>query len=102
LSRPAGRCGTASPTQRARAAPLGARAAGRAAPLTWIYVGCAQRPLDARPLGSCSLLLPATLASGTYEFRLFSQDTYQRLAASPSLQVASTISLIESPRQPSS
>ena len=54
--------------------------------ITWLYVGCAQVPLDARPLGSCNVLLPATLDAGNYEFRLFSANSYQRLA-SASLRV---------------
>jgi uncharacterized protein YkwD len=49
--------------------------------LTWLYVGCAQVPLDARPLGSCNVLLPAALEAGSYEFRLFSANSYQRLAS---------------------
>jgi Cysteine-rich secretory protein family len=51
------------------------------APITWLYVGCAQLPLDARPLGSCNMLLPATLEAGSYELRLFSANSYQRLAS---------------------
>jgi hypothetical protein len=47
---------------------------------TWLYIGCAQVPLDARPLGSCNVRLPATLAPGSDEFRLFSANSYQRLA----------------------
>jgi hypothetical protein len=54
--------------------------------LTWLYVGCAQVPLDARPLGSCNVWLPATLAPGSYELRLFSANSYRRLA-SASLRV---------------
>jgi hypothetical protein len=54
--------------------------------LTWLYVGCVQVPLDARPLGSCNVLLPATLDAGSYEFRLFRANSYQRLA-SASLRV---------------
>jgi hypothetical protein len=57
------------------------------APIAWQYVGCAQVPLDARALGSCNVLLPAGLAAGSYEFRLFAADGYTRLAASPALQI---------------
>lgn len=45
----------------------------------WLYVGCAQVPLDARALGSCNLQLPSTVAAGTYEFRLFGSNGYARL-----------------------
>jgi len=48
------------------------------APLAWQYVGCAQVPLDARPIGSCNVLLPST--PGDYEIRLFGENAYQRLA----------------------
>jgi hypothetical protein len=58
-----------------------------AAQIDWLYIGCAQIPLDARPLGSCNFLLPATLAAGTYEFRLLADNGYRRLAASSPLPV---------------
>ncbi len=51
------------------------------APILWQYVGCEQVPLDARPLGSCNILLPGTLVHGAYEFRLFSANGYARLVS---------------------
>jgi uncharacterized protein YkwD len=59
------------------------------APIDWTYVGCARNPLDARPLGSCNLLLPKTIAAGMYQFRLFSQNGYLRLAVSTPIDVRS-------------
>ena len=58
-----------------------------AAQVDWLYVGCAQIPLDARALGSCNLLLPTTLAAGVYDLRLFADNTYRRLAVTPPLRL---------------
>jgi hypothetical protein len=57
------------------------------APISWQYVGCAEVPLDARPLGSCNVQLPKNAAAGAYEFRLFSEDSYTVLATSSPLRV---------------
>ena len=56
--------------------------------VTWQYVGCSQTPLDARPLGSCNLLLPQRLAAATYEVRLFSADSYRALAPPLAVRVS--------------
>ena len=58
-----------------------------ASPLLWQYAGCAQVPLDARPLGSCNVLIPTDFVVGTYEFRLFGANGYQRLAVSASVRI---------------
>jgi hypothetical protein len=50
--------------------------------LGWLYVNCTQVPSTARTSGSCSITLPR-LAAGSYSLRLFSNDSYQRLASSP-------------------
>jgi uncharacterized protein YodC (DUF2158 family) len=50
--------------------------------LSWMYVNCTQGPSTARTSGSCSMTLPR-LAAGSYSLRLFSNDSYQRLASSP-------------------
>ena len=55
--------------------------------ISWLYVGCAQMPLDARPIGSCNMWLPTTLAPGMYEFRLLSANGYRRLAATPAFRL---------------
>ena len=50
--------------------------------LGWLYVNCTQVPSTPRTSGSCSITLPR-LAAGSYSLRLFSNDSYQRLASSP-------------------
>jgi hypothetical protein len=59
-----------------------------AAYVAWVYVGCAQVPLDARALGSCNVLLPTTLTAGSYEVRLFAANGYRRLGVSPPIRLA--------------
>jgi cysteine-rich secretory family protein len=59
-----------------------------AAPISWLYVGCTLTPLDARPLGACNMYLPMSLAPATYEFRLFRENGYQRLAVSAPVHVS--------------
>src|SRR5262245_7649307 len=56
--------------------------------ISWMYVSCTQTASNALASGSCSYTLPATLASGNYELRLFSNDGYTRLATSKSFSVA--------------
>jgi hypothetical protein len=60
---------------------------GDSAYLNWSYVGCATVPLDARPMGSCNLILPRTLPRGTYEFRIFRDNAFNRLRTSPPVLV---------------
>jgi galactose oxidase-like protein/PKD domain-containing protein len=55
--------------------------------LTWLYVGCAQSTSVARASGSCSLTIPASVAAGTYELRLFAANGFTRLAKSPTFTV---------------
>jgi hypothetical protein len=54
---------------------------------TWIYVSCSQAPSVAKASGSCALTVPATLAGGAYELRLFANNGYTRLATSNALTV---------------
>ena len=49
-----------------------------------MYVSCTKTASNALASGSCSYTLPATLAAGNYELRLFSNDGYTRLATSKS------------------
>jgi hypothetical protein len=56
--------------------------------ISWMYVSCTKTASNALASGSCSYTLPATLASGNYELRLFSNDGYTRLATSKSFSVA--------------
>jgi hypothetical protein len=53
----------------------------------WMYVSCSQTPGTARASGSCSFPIPGTLAAGSYELRLFANDSYTRLATSSALTV---------------
>jgi cysteine-rich secretory family protein len=55
--------------------------------IAWQYVGCAEVPLDARPLGSCNVVIPPGLASGGYEFRIFRSNTYQPLTTPVPMQI---------------
>lgn len=55
--------------------------------IDWMYVSCPQTPKDALASGSCPFTIPSTLGEGTYEFRLFSDDSWNRLAVSRSIQV---------------
>ena len=56
--------------------------------ISWMYVSCTKTASNALASGSCSYTLPATLAVGNYELRLFSNDSYTRLATSSSFSVA--------------
>ena len=56
--------------------------------LNWTYVSCTQTAGAAKAAGSCSLTVPPSTASGTYELRLFANNTYTRLATSTSITVA--------------
>jgi len=55
--------------------------------IDWIYVSCSKTPTTARTAGSCPLVLPASLASGSYELRLFANNGYTRLATSAAFTV---------------
>lgn len=60
--------------------------AGNGSYLSWTYVSCSQAPSVARPSGSCVYGLPAS--PGTYEFRLFSNDGFSRLATSAPVTIS--------------
>jgi hypothetical protein len=53
----------------------------------WIYVSCAQTPGTPRASGSCPLVVPPSLAPGTYELRLMANDGFTTLAQSGSFVV---------------
>jgi C1A family cysteine protease len=67
--------------------------------LDWIYdSSCTQTPGTEKASGSCQFTIPADLSPGTYEFRLFADDGYSRLAVSNALTVTSvTTSLTVTP-----
>ncbi len=50
--------------------------------LDWMYVSCSKTPSTARASGSCGFVLPANLTQGTYELRLFSNNSFSRLGTS--------------------
>lgn len=56
-------------------------------PWVWVYVGCAQTVLDARALGSCTIVVPKLAGPGAYEVRLFRDNGYTRVATSSTLTV---------------
>ena len=56
--------------------------------LTWIYVSCTQTPGASFAAGSCPFRIP-NVAPGTYELRLFSNDTHTVLATSNAFAVTS-------------
>jgi Domain of Unknown Function (DUF1080) len=58
--------------------------------ISWIYVSCSKKAGTARASGSCSYTLPATLAAGNYELRLFANDGFTRLATSNPLTVSTS------------
>jgi hypothetical protein len=81
--------GTETVTWRGIAAPtptdwIGLYAPGTAntAYVAWMYVSCFQTPGAAKAAGSCPFPVPSGLAPGSYEFRLFTSDTWTRLATS--------------------
>ncbi|HEY3080281.1 MAG TPA: hypothetical protein VGM69_10275, partial [Chloroflexota bacterium] len=45
----------------------------------WLYVSCGPMPVAPRPSGSCLFVAPAV--PGTYELRLFAEDSFTRLAS---------------------
>lgn len=57
---------------------------------TWIYVGCSQTPASPRAAGSCSFTIPANLANGVYELRLFRNDSFTLLARSAPISVGNS------------
>jgi hypothetical protein len=48
----------------------------------WVYVSCSTTPATGRAAGSCAVSLPAGLAAGSYELRLFANNGFTRLATS--------------------
>jgi hypothetical protein len=56
--------------------------------ITWVYVSCSKLPSGAFASGSCPFQIPASLAAGTYELRMFANNTSQvRLGRSNSFTV---------------
>lgn len=53
----------------------------------WTYVSCSWLPLTPRATGWCSMRVPADLAPGPYEVRLYADDGYTLLATSDPLNL---------------
>ncbi len=53
----------------------------------WIYVSCAKNAGSAKAAGSCAFTVPPATPSGQYEFRLFTNNGYSKLAASAPITV---------------
>jgi Domain of unknown function (DUF1929) len=62
--------------------------AADAAYLSWAYVNCQQTPGAAAASGSCALPGTSSLSPGTYQFRLFRDDSLNKLATSNNFAVS--------------
>jgi hypothetical protein len=78
--------GIAAPTSRDWIG-LYVRGTANGAFLNWIYVSCSKTAGTAKASGSCTLLIPGSVAAGTYELRLFAADGYTRIATSNAFSV---------------
>jgi len=58
--------------------------------LDWIYVSCSKSPSSARASGSCPFTVPASVAPGNYELRLYPNNMYTVLATSNPLNVGTS------------
>jgi Domain of unknown function (DUF1929) len=56
--------------------------------LSWAYVNCLQTPGAAAASGSCALPGTSSLSPGTYQFRLFRNDGFVKLATSNNFAVS--------------
>jgi hypothetical protein len=65
--------------------------------IDWMYVTCTQSPTSAQAAGSCPFAIPAGLAAGLYELRLFGNNDLVRLATSEVLTVTANANLSVSP-----
>lgn len=72
--------GVADPTGRDWIGLYATAGAANEAYVDWKYVGCGRTPGAARASGSCTFTMPATPGTA-YQFRLFANDGYARLAA---------------------
>jgi hypothetical protein len=56
--------------------------------LDYVYVGCGQSPTVPAASGACSFPISTNRTAGAYEFRLFPNDTFDRLATSNPVTIA--------------
>lgn len=76
--------------------------AGNGSYLTWFYVSCSQGAASPKVSGSCVMTIPLTLPNGSYQFRLFSNDSFNLIASSnafvvglPAVSIATTANAAE-------
>ena len=88
------RGGTVTPTWSGITAPsatdwigLYTPGAANTAFIDWIYVSCSKTAGTARASGSCSFVVPSTVAPGTYQLRLLANDGFTLLATSNNFTV---------------
>jgi hypothetical protein len=58
--------------------------------IDWIYVSCSKSANGPHSTGNCAFALPGNLAAGTYELRLHSSSSWDRIATSGALSVAAS------------
>ena len=61
--------------------------AANTAYIDWIYVSCSQTAGAAQASGSCPVIVPSTVAPGTYQLRLLANDGFTLLATSNNFTV---------------
>jgi hypothetical protein len=55
--------------------------------IDWIYVSCSRSAATARASGSCSFVIPSSLAPGTYEFRMHAPSSWTAILVSSPVTV---------------
>jgi hypothetical protein len=60
--------------------------------IDWTYVSCSKAVGSAKASGTCPFGVPLTANSGTYELRLFSNDSFRRIAVSNIFTVTKAVS----------
>jgi len=61
--------------------------------VAWTYVSCSQTPGTAAASGTCGFTIPSNRPPGTYELRLFANDSSVRLATSNTVTVITDLSV---------
>ena len=105
VTAPSGTIVSASPTSVARGGAVTATWSGIATPtasdwigifspgasntsyMSWMYVSCAQVMTSPRASGSCAMSVPTGIAPGTYQIRLFTNNTYTVIGTSNAFTV---------------
>jgi hypothetical protein len=61
--------------------------------VAWTYVSCSKTPGTAVASGTCGFTIPSNRSPGTYELRLFANDSLVRLVTSNTLTVTTSLSV---------